>query len=219
MYPNPFWLAVALAPTTVVSARAEGVALTPHVSSEGAGADLTYRLAPRVNLRAGASVPVSVNLDDVSFGDVKYDTKAKLGGVQALVDWHPFAGRFRVSAGIVAFRSPWTLRANRVSTYKINGHTYAGNDVGDLTAEIQLKHKVAPAFTLGWGNAVRPGRHWGFGLEAGLAYVGKQDFVLKATGPLAGDAAFRRDLEAERVTRSKGTAVRPVVKLGLSYHF
>jgi hypothetical protein len=202
------------------SARSEGIAVTPNLNvPSGFGADVTYRLSPHFNLRAGASVPSTPEVKDVKFEDIKYDVKLKLGGFDLLADWHPFAGNFHVSGGIVTLRTPWALKATSVSSYKINGTSYDASGVGSLTGEIRFGNTVAPALLVGWGNPVRPGKRFGVVLDAGLAYIGKQEFALTATGPLTTDAAFQRDLEAEQRKQSYEHSLTLVVKVGLSYQF
>ncbi len=201
------------------SARSEGIAVTPNLGLSGLGVDVTYRLSSRFNLRAGGTLPSTPELKDAKIGDVKYDLKPKLGGLNAFVDWHPFAGGFHVSGGMMTLRDSWTLEAVPLSTYKLNGVTYAAREVGTLSGEIRFGNTLAPALLVGFGNAVRPGRRMRVVFDAGLAYVGKQDFILDASGPLAGDATFRHDLEAERRNQSAEHSLLPVVKLGLAYRF
>jgi hypothetical protein len=211
--------AVASLATTAV-ARSEGIAVTPNLGLlSGFGADVTYRLSPHFNVRAGGYIPSTPELKDLKWGDVKYDTQLKLGGLNLFADWHPFAGNFHVSGGIVTLRSPWTLKATSVSSYKINGTSYDASGVGNLTGEIRFGNAVAPALLVGWGNPVRPGKRLGVVFDAGLAYITKQEFALTATGPLATNAAFQRDLEAEQRKQSFEPSLTLVVKVGLSYQF
>jgi hypothetical protein len=212
---------VMLASLAVVgSAQAEGLAVTATFGLPlGPGVDFTYRLSPHVNLRAGGAVPAEPTVEDFKYGDIKYDLKVKVGGVNAFVDWHPTTGNFHLSGGVMTVRSPWTTTAVPVSSYTINGRSYAAADVGRLSGEVRLQNKVAPAFLVGWGNPVRPGKHWGFVIDVGVAYVGKQDFILSASGPIASDPAFRRDLAEEQRKQSDEHSVTGVAKIGVSYQF
>jgi len=220
MRSTPFVLATLATLALAGSVHAEGFAVTLNSGFPlGMGVDLTYRLSPHFNVRAGGGLPAEREVNDVKFGDVKYDMKPKFGGVNAFVDWHPFAGSFHVSGGLVTFRDPWTLKASPVSSYKINGVTYAAQDVGTLSGELRTQNTVAPALLVGWGNPVRPGKHLGVVFDVGVAYVGRLDFELNANGPLANDAQFRRDLDAEQRRHSSDHALYPVLKLGLSYQF
>ena len=66
---------------------------------------------------------------------------------------------------------------------------------------------------------MRPGKRWGFLIELGVAYGGREDFVLKADGPLAQDPAFQRDLAAESELHSSDHSFWPVLKAGVSFQF
>jgi hypothetical protein len=215
-------LAIGIATFTGVSSsvHAEGVAVTPNLGSPtGNGIDVTYRLSSRFNVRAGAGIPASVTAKNIEFGDIKYDTTIKTGGINAFLDWHPFANNFHCSGGLVAIREPWTLKAASVSSFKFNGTVYAAADVGNLTGTIGFGNTIAPAILVGWGNSVRPGKRWGVVLDLGLAYIGKSDFRLQADGPIAGDPAFFSDIEEEQRFHSSDSSVMPILKLGVSYQF
>jgi hypothetical protein len=211
---------VAVAAGACGAVHAEGVAITPNFGSPtGNGIDVTYRLSPRFNVRAGAGIPASVTAKNIKFGDIKYDTTIKTGGINAFLDWHPFANNLHCSGGLVTIREPWKLKTASVSSFKINGTVYAAEDVGNLTGEIGFGNTVAPAILVGWGNSVRPGKKWGVVLDVGLAFVGKSDFRLQADGPIAGDPAFLRDFEEEQRFHSSDSSFMPILKLGVSYQF
>ncbi|MBN2372037.1 MAG: hypothetical protein JXO72_16265 [Vicinamibacteria bacterium] len=202
------------------SAHAEGVAVTPNLGMPtGNGVDITYRLSPRFNVRAGVGIPASIAAKNIEFGDVKYDITIKTGGINVFLDWHPLAGNLHVSGGIVTMRTPWALKATSVSSYTINGTPYAAADVGRLTGEIGFGKTIAPAILVGWGNGVRPGKKWGVVFDMGLAYVGKKDFRLQADGPLMGDPEFIHDFEEEQRFHSADSIFTPVLKIGASYQF
>ncbi len=200
-------------------ARADGLAVTPNLNITGPGVDLTYRVSPRFNVRVGGTLPATPEVEDVKFGDVKYDTTFKLGGLDAFLDWHPRAGNFHVSAGVISLRSPWTLKAASTSTYKINDVSYPASGVGRLSGEYRIGNRIAPTVLFGWGNPVRPGKRWGAVLDLGIAYLGSTDFVLQADGPLAGDPAFQSDLKQEQKEQSSAHSISPLIKLGFSYQF
>jgi hypothetical protein len=185
----------------------------------GVGADVCYRFSDRFSVRAGGGLLATGTAEGVEFGDVTYDMTVKLGGANAFAEWYPFGGNFRVSGGVTTVRNPWTLQAANVSTYAINGTSYPAADVGVLKGEIRMAHGVAPAILLGWGNPVRRGKHWGLVLDVGVAYVGKEQFVLEADGPRASDPGFQRDIAAERARHSTSHSFWPVLKLGVSYQF
>ncbi len=212
-------LLIAAGLAATASADGLAVSLDPIGMPSGLSGEVIKRLSPRFNVRLGGGIPAEPTAKNIEFGDVHYDMTLKLGGVNASVDWYPFGGRFRLSGGVVTQRSPWSLRSTSVSSYRVNGVDYPAADVGTLTGEVRFQHQIAPALLVDWGNPVAAGKHLGFVLDLGAAYVGRQDFVLHASGPLASDPAFRKDLAAEEKLRSAGHAFVPVLKVGISYQF
>lgn len=211
-------LLTVLAATT---AHADGLAVTanPVGMPLGLGLDVTKRLSTRFSVRAGAGVPAEPTAKKVKFGEVSYDVTLKLGGWNVFADWYPFAGNFHVSAGVTSVRDPWKLDARDAPTYVINGVSYPAEGVGALTGELRVTNHVGPAFLLGWGNPVRAGRRVGVSIDVGFCYVGNEEYSLHATGSLASDPAFRRDLAAEQKARSTEDAFWPILKFGISYQF
>ncbi len=213
----PLLITLVLAAT----AHADGLAVpvNPLAFPLGFSADVTKRLSDRFSLCAGAGLLTSDTTEDFEFGGMDYDFTVKLGGANAFLAWHPFTGRFHVSGGLTSVRGPWSLKGASVSSYTINGTRYPAREVGALSGEIRFGNAVAPAILLGWGNPVRPGKRLGFVFDLGLAYVGKQDFVLRASGPLASDPSFQADLAAEERGQSGDHSFWPVAKIGVSYQF
>lgn len=213
-------LAVALAtPTGAQAADGLAVTLTPVGLPLGFGVDLTYRLSDRFNVRAGAGLPGEGTGENIEIGDIRYDMTLKFGGVNAFLDWHPFGGNFHVSGGVTTLRDPWTLRARNNSSYVIGGTRFPAEGVGQLTGRIETANTVGPALLVGWGNPVRPGKRWGFVIDLGLVYGGRETFELRATGPLAEDPALIQALKAEATEQSADHLLWPVLKAGVSFQF
>lgn len=185
----------------------------------GLGADVCYRLSDRFSVSLGGGLPSTGVAEGVELGELEYEMTIKLGGLNAFAAWYPFGGDFHLGGGVVTVRSPWTLKAASASSYTINGTGYSAADVGRLQGEVRMGYSVAPAFVLGWGNAVRRGRRLGLVVDVGLAYVGSEKLVLEANGPRAGDLDFQRDLAAENARHSSRHALWPILKLGVSYQF
>jgi hypothetical protein len=213
-------LSLSLAPAARAADEGIALTLTPVGMPLGLGLDVSYRLSNRFSVRLGAGLPSTGELKDVEVGDVKYDMTYKLGGANGFVDWFPFSGNFHVSAGFSTLRDGWTLRGGeRGSTVTIGGVRYPAAEVGQLTGRIDLAHTVAPAFLVGWGNPVRRGKRWGFVIDLGMVYAGREDLSLSASGPLASNAGFQRDLARERELQSSEHSLWPLLKAGVSFQF
>src|ERR1039458_4815914 len=85
----------------VETARADGtVGVTAKAGTLGFGGDVTIPIvSSNLNFRAGyngGSLTVNVDLDEATCqGDIKLET------IPILLDWHPWAGEFRFSGGLV----------------------------------------------------------------------------------------------------------------------
>jgi hypothetical protein len=205
------------------SAFANDIAATVGLGTTGLGLHLSTPLMPKLNARVG------VNYADYSYdgntSDVQYDFKLKLASVDALLDYHPFDGAFRLSGGLVYNGNSIDANAkpNGNGTYTINGRTYSAAEVGGLSGKIDFR-KTAPYLGIGWGNAVKAAG-WGFGMDLGVTFQGSPKTQLASNGctasardcaQLADDVAVENARLAEEVKEFKAY---PVIRVGVSYRF
>lgn len=204
--------------------QAEGRALGLHAGLMGIGVD-GYRRLNDTWVLHGAYNRWDYHYDTRE-EDIHYDATYGLDNLQLGLDWYPAAGRFRVSAALVANANELTLDAvARGPGYEINGEMYSAAEVGDLRGSVE------PASTgayvgVGWGNPLRREKGLGVVLDIGLVYAGSADVELKARcGALAGPsrcAELQADADAERreLEDSLGDVpFWPLVQIGLSYSF
>jgi hypothetical protein len=93
--------------------------------------------------------------------------------------------------------------------------------VGSLGGEIKFKD-LAPYLGVGFGNAVAAGKKIGISLDLGVAFVGSPNLELNATGPIAGDPAFRADLAEEEADVEESLSdfkLYPILSLAITYKF
>lgn len=203
-------------------AQAE-VAVGVDVGTTGLGAHVIVPVAPNLSGRAG------VNFMNYSYNgstsDVDYKFKLKLKTFDALLDYFPFDGAFRVSAGVVYNGNKIEAigKPNASGTYTINNHTYSAADAGTLNGTIDFR-KVAPYLGIGWGNAGK-GTGWGFSSDLGVLLQGSPNSSLTNSGctapaaactQLASDVAVENAKLTDKVHNFKAY---PVVRIGASYHF
>ena len=206
------------------SAQAADVGLTVGVGTAGAAVHLSTPLSESFNVRVGYN-GLSRSMDD-STDDVNYDFKLKLATVDALVDYFPMQGAFRLSAGLVyngnKFEGQGRPKGN--GTYTINDHTYAASTFGSLNATVDFR-KVAPYLGLGFGNAVAKDKGWGFSSDFGVVFQGKPNSAVTnqgCTAPSTVCAQIATDLRAENASLQdelKDFKLLPVLRLGVSYKF
>jgi len=160
---------------------------------------------------------------DVSDKDVDYTGTLKLSNLQAILNWHPMAGTFHISAGAVLTNNKVDLigqpKAN--STYEIGGTIYTGAQIGRLTGNVELSKGAAPYLGLGWSKSPSASG-LGFFFNLGVIFTDSPHAQLSASGPIASNATFQSNLRKEEASVNdelNDFKYYPVVQLGLMYRF
>lgn len=195
------------------SAAADGFGLGVKAGTLGFGVEGTFGLSERVNLRVGAN-DYSYSGSETASG-IRYDGKLDLRSGAMLLDWHPFAGTFRLSAGVIYNKNKLRMTATPTSSQDIGGTTYTPAQIGTLTGEVTFK-TTAPYAGIGWGNAARRGR-FGFTAEIGALFQGNPRVTLASSG-----AVSQTDLNTEAQDAASDLdkfKVYPVISLGFSFRF
>jgi len=187
------------------------------VSTLGYGIDLNTSLGERFSATLGYS---TFDIDgDETTDEVSYDGKLKSDNTRLLLNWHPLAGGFHVSAGVVAgdIEAAVTGTPRSGGTYEFNGTEYSAEEVGTLNGRVSIKDSVAPYVGIGYRS--RGGSGLGFYAELGVI-AATTEVELSATG-LANDPQFQADLEAERreLEDTADVGAYPVLGIGLVYRF
>jgi len=208
---------------TATAAQAADIATTVDLGTTGIGLHLTAPVVPKLNARLGLNY--ATYSYDGHTSSVNYDFKLKLATVDALLDYHPFDGGFRFSAGLVHNGNSIDARSrpDANGNYTINGRSYDAAVAGNLIGKVEFR-KNAPYLGIGWGNAVKA-TGWSFGMDLGVAFQGapKTSLALRGcTAPalicsrLADDAAGENARLAKEV---KDFKLYPVLRAGISYRF
>ena len=200
------------------------VAVTGDVGTTGLGLHLSIPVQTNLNARIGFNYLNYSYSDKTS--DVNYDFKLKLKTLDALLDWFPMDGAFRVSAGIVynGNKIDATGKSSSAGTYTLNGNTYTSASVGTINGNIDFR-KVAPYLGIGWGNALAKDKGWGLSSDIGVLFQGSPNTSLSNSGctlPASQCSTLNTDVAAENVklrdTVSSFKAY-PVLRAGVSYKF
>lgn len=166
-----------------------GLAVSARLSTLGFGAELDYPLNAYWNLRLQAN---SFNYSD-SFdeSDIEYEGELELSTQGLLVDFRPFAGTFKLTAGFFANSNQLVASAVSASdkSFEIGGNRYTGaaNNPLRLAAEVELGKSSAGYLGLGWGHSYQSGLS--FSLELGALLSGEATANITASG-----TAYRTDL-------------------------
>lgn len=207
-------LLVALPPSLAGSSR---VAVTAKVSTLGIGADVAFKVAPRVNLRVTGQAFDYDRSDTID--DVNYDIELGLRSFGAQVDLHPFGSSFHVSAGLLANGNAIDTVANLdpAATYEIGDGIFTGAQLGDLRGAADFD-SAAPYLGVGWGNPFARQRRLGFAFGLGVIRQGVPDVSLSAANPLGDPTLDQALIDEARAVEDELESLQyfPVVSAGLS---
>lgn len=190
----------------------------------GAGLDVSVGMSESLGLRLQAN-GLSYEYD-VTESDVEYSADLELKSAGLLLDWHPFSGVFRVSAGAYWNGNEATAVGRPTGgTYEINGVTYNAADIGSLNGRIDFK-RVAPYFGIGWASTPKAGRGMTFSFDLGVLYQGEPNVGLTTVcGPALSTPqcdALRSNVAAEQASLKEELSdykFHPVVSFGIGYRF
>ena len=184
----------------------------------GFGVEVNYPLNSYLTVAVGLNKFSKSRTDTIDNNDYKENIDLKT--LSLLLNFHPFAGSFRLTAGAMINNNELSLKAEPNATYDINGTLYSAAQVGKLEANVDF-HKFAPYAGIGFGHSASSGL--GFTLDLGVMMQGKPNVDLSSTGGvLSNDATFQSELKKEEANAEddiKDFTVYPVVSVGLNYRF
>ncbi|MHB1587875.1 MAG: hypothetical protein ACYCRH_08160 [Acidiferrobacteraceae bacterium] len=219
-------LVVALSLSLVAApARARTIGLTADAGTMGFGLNVgTQLIQNTLDLRTGythfgLSRSGTYNKSGTT---LPYSGHVGLGGIPILLDWFPFHGAFRLTAGV--FDNQAEVNANATpapgSTVQINGDTYTASQVGTLTGRIDYR-KMSPYLGLGWGNLAPRGHGFVYNVDLGVLFTGSPQVSLNASNP-GNNATLASDVAAAQATAQSDAnkvSVWPMLQVGLGYAF
>lgn len=161
--------------------------------------------------------------------DIEYDLSLKNNTAGLILDWHPFAGRFHLSMGVMNTAMEIGLKSQTQGTYNIGGTKYSG-DV-KLSGNIEFA-PVSPYLGLGW-NTKLSSTGINFIAEIGVLMVGSPKVSLNASGSaqeqggvkidnVERNPEFQEKLEKERQELEEDIddfKVYPGINIGIAYQF
>jgi len=198
------------------------VGITADIGTLGYGGDITVGLCPELNVRAGINVlKLTLNGSAEGKGGVPTQLTGKIDfqTIPILLDWHPWASAFRISAGVMVNNNEIGLSAEPGDSVTFNHVTYMVSSVsGKATFD-----KVAPYVGIGAGNAAASDGHWHFSCDIGVLFQGVPHIDLSAVAgnPMQQQALNYDVAEQQRIIQddAKLFNVYPVIAAGVSYTF
>ncbi|MBC7454931.1 MAG: hypothetical protein H7335_14745 [Massilia sp.] len=216
-------IAALIGALSIASSVQAAAGVSVEIGSTGVGAHVSVPIQPSLNFRFGANVAkysTTRNTDDVN-----YDIKLNLKTVDALLDYFPGDGAFRISAGAVYNGNQFDSHAKPAGSgvYTLNNVTYSAASAGTIDGDISFR-KLAPYLGIGWGNAVTTAG-WGFVSDLGVLFQGAPESNLSNRGCTASSVICARllnDVAAENLKlkeEMKNFKFYPVLRVGVSYRF
>ena len=199
------------------ASKIDGVDVEVKVGTLGAGLNVNYAINRKFTVGLGLnkfSRSTSDNADNID-----YDVNLDLQTLALLGNYHPFAGTFHLTAGLMHNGNELKMKAKPTSSYDIGGSTYTAAEVGTLEATVDFKSMV-PYLGLGWGKS--SGRGFGVTFDIGILFQGSPNVSFTSNGSLANDPTFKANLKQEEANAEndiKGFTKYPVISLGLNYRF
>jgi hypothetical protein len=200
--------------------HAAGIGVGAKAGTLGLGIEITKGITAALNGRIGFN---SYTFDaSGTESDIDYNSDFKLQTVAALVDWHPFHGGLRATAGVMANNNKLDMTGKTTGNVDIGGVVYTPAQVGNLNGNVSFDN-IAPYLGIGWGNAVEQGQRLTFSFEVGVLMQGSPKVDLTSSGgTLSTDPTFQANLATEQAQLEDDLSdydLYPVVSLGMAYQF
>lgn len=198
-----------------------GIGVGLSIGTTGVGGEISARPFGNIVLRAGGGWFALQH--DFSADDLTFDLKSNLVSAGATIDWHPFAGAFRLSAGGRYHNSDFSGQGSSITgAFTINGHPYAMATTGPIYADVTSSRTVAPYLGLGFDSTHFSDSRWALALDLGAVYVGKPSSRITAQNESV-VPGLRADLDVEQKklddSLGKYGQFWPVATLTLKYRF
>jgi hypothetical protein len=185
----------------------------------GLGPEISWRFSEHAGLRANGGFYDTTDSDELD--DIEYDGKLKLNSFGAMLDWYPFGGGFRLSAGARVNNNKIELEGAPTINTEIGDTTYTPQQIGTLTGTVETD-SFAPALTLGYGGKLAKGLTFGFELGVMMQGSPKIENLTSTGGTLSSNTTFLQQLALEE-QRAEDDAhdykYWPIIQIGLSYRF
>jgi len=201
--------------------------------SAGLGVDLATPLSGYFNLRASASF-FSYNPNLVVDG-MDLTGAIQFENASASLDIFPFHNGFRLSPGLTGFNKTHLDGALLVpggQSFSLNGTSYTSDPTnpihgsGDFTFG---QNKIAPRFTIGFGNLIPRRGHFSFLTEVGFQYIAAPVVQFTANGnacsgpnnTLCGPVDQTNVAQEQNDIQSDLAPLRfyPIVSMGIGFKF
>jgi len=208
-------LAAAALFATALPAPAQEIHLKAGLPGYGLG--YAHALTPHVGLRADF-LTLGQRSERRNEEGIDYDATLEARRAALLVDLFPFAGAFRLSAGITSARYQLDLLATGAGgSLRIGNTTYPTTANDRFAVQVKMPSSM-PYVGIGWGHHSGSGLRFSFDIGAA---IGKARLSYQLSGPAAQQVS-QQDIDAELAELRDGVAkikAIPQITLGIGYSF
>ena len=195
---------------------------TIKLGTQGVGLELTTPIIEdSLNLRAGFHA-FSVDADEEGdANELDYEGELDLRSIPLLVDWHPFRGQFRTTAGLIFSNSGISASATCDSdSCEFGDESFGAETLGTTRLDVDLGG-VQPYLGIGYGNAVSRSGGFSFSFDLGLQ-LQNVDVDIQPSSACRADPDCRAEVEREEDELKEEVEdfdIYPVVSIGVGYRF
>jgi len=213
------------------------------IGTGGIGIDFAHPLNKYFDVRLGYdfgkfSFDFEEDADDVNAEPIEYEADLKFSSARLLIDYKPFGGRFRISAGYYTGTPELDGLADGFQE-----EVELGDGVFNIDGQIRANARIgggAPYIGIGWGGTTEK-RGFGISNDIGVLLAKAPKFSVAVTGRAceafsnpecdpngvdgfdAGtDPAFQSEVERERANLeedSKDFDIWPILRFSIHYRF
>ncbi|MBV1752808.1 MAG: hypothetical protein KUA39_14425 [Desulfarculus sp.] len=171
--------------------------------------------------RLGASALPSWSIS-TDVADLNFDYSMALYTAGAFLDWHPMAGGFRITGGVILnnhdINADVTPAPDR--DYKIGNTTYPGYAIGKLNSKADF-NTLAPYLGVGYNGAFYAQDRLSFTCDVGVMFWGAPDITLSSSMSkiVPGLEQSLKQEEKEIEDNLSYLQYYPVASMGVSWAF
>jgi len=203
--------ALCLIPAAARADSFDPVSFGVHAGTLGAGITLERPLLFDLSARVTTGLLSTSSVRN--YDGAPWTSTFHENNVLVAMDWRPYAGRWRLSGGLLFGGDNVTKVAQNTSgNYLLNGNVYPVSGAGVVTGRVSF---ARPALYLGFGGGTGILKGLTIAFDAGIV-VRNGQLSTSASGPLQGNAQFESDLAAT-AAQFRTRLIQPVIGIGLVY--
>lgn len=197
------------------------IALSGQIGTLGLQGQMSFSLGRFFAARIGVGALPKWSID-TDVNDLNFDYSMSLYTAAAFLDWHPLAGGFRITGGVVLNTHDIStdITPSPTKSYKIGNDTYPGYALGTLNSKVDFR-TLAPYLGIGYDSSLNDLIGLSFTCDVGIMFWGPPDITLTSsmTNLVPG---LKNDLQREEAELEDNLSFLqyyPVASLGVSWAF